>query len=479
MRKSGFLYLPMEIAVRELDSRLLIALEAVNRGLEVVLGQKWLIEENVAAMPPGLIIFKTLTARDSRKMRKASRAGHLIASIDEEVPAFGEGSGELLWVTPEAVALCDRIFCLGDGHRDSMAAKWPDQAPKLAVTGNPRWDFLRPELRSLYQEQAAKLTARFGRFILINTNSGNVNPATKKPEEVFNDYVRSGKLDPASARDMAFWNDYWQFETANFKAAAPLARRLAQAFPDHTIILRPHPSERLSAYADQLAGEDRIKVIFEGSAAPWIVASDLLIHTDCTTGIEAFALGKPSICFETVPSILHEQLLSGRLSFTVTREDDVLDTCHRILAAKPGEAIYPPAMEAIFHRFFAAQEGPLAAARVVDEAMRMLGVSGAEGLGLTQPAWQPSWTYRRRWISEASRRRKFPPMDLDAVRTRLQELAQLLGMEDVPSFAVCGDNLIHLYRSRLRAPKPAGSMFSRALDRMMGTRAARVALTRQ
>ena len=49
------LYLPMEIASRELDSRLLLAALALKRGFEVVLGQKWLIERNVGVMPPASI----------------------------------------------------------------------------------------------------------------------------------------------------------------------------------------------------------------------------------------------------------------------------------------------------------------------------------------------------------------------------------------------------------------------------------------
>ena len=67
---SRILYLPMEIASRELDSRLLIAALALERGYEVVLGQKWLIERNVKSMPAGIYLSKTLTQRDARTMAR-------------------------------------------------------------------------------------------------------------------------------------------------------------------------------------------------------------------------------------------------------------------------------------------------------------------------------------------------------------------------------------------------------------------------
>ncbi|WP_374376543.1 hypothetical protein, partial [Dongia sp.] len=82
------LYMPMEIASRELDSRLLLATLALARGFEVVLGQKWLIERNVDDMPPGIYLSKTLTQRDARTMARAKEKGYLIAAIEEEVPGL-------------------------------------------------------------------------------------------------------------------------------------------------------------------------------------------------------------------------------------------------------------------------------------------------------------------------------------------------------------------------------------------------------
>ena len=44
-------------------------------GLEVVLGQKWLLQKNIGQMPPGVLLFKTLTNRDAQAMRAAHRQG--------------------------------------------------------------------------------------------------------------------------------------------------------------------------------------------------------------------------------------------------------------------------------------------------------------------------------------------------------------------------------------------------------------------
>ncbi|NMD06664.1 MAG: hypothetical protein GYA66_01660, partial [Phyllobacteriaceae bacterium] len=191
----GNLYLPMEIFVREYDSRLLIAMMAIERGMNVVIGQKWLMEKNIKSMPRGLWIFKTMTLRDSGVMKKVKQAGHCIASIDEEVATFAEGSGGLLWVSEAAVAFCDRIFCIGSEHERSLAAKWPIHACKTRRTGNPRWDYLRTELSSVYAEQAAKYRSQHGPIILVNTNAGEINSAKYRgKKDAMQRYIERGKL---------------------------------------------------------------------------------------------------------------------------------------------------------------------------------------------------------------------------------------------------------------------------------------------
>lgn len=461
----GYLYLPMEIFVREFDSRLLIALMAVAKGMEVVMGQKWLMEKNIEAMPPGLWIFKTMTLRDSKRMKRCKAAGHLVASIDEEVPALAEGSGDLLWVSQDAAECCDTILCLGEEHAKSLRTKWPHIADKLVLTGNPRWDYLRPELRELYAAQAKEYRERHGRIILINTNSGNVNPAKKKPEDVYRDYVRDNKLNPSDDTQMAFWRDYWAFEEANLHGAVDVARKLAVAFPNHTVVLRPHPSERLSTYAEKLADIANVKVLFEGAAAPWILAADVLIHTDCTTGIEAYALEKPSICYETIPSILHQQLLSGRLSFIAKSADDVLREAHRIISADSDGVTYPPAMQETFQRFFSAQKGELAAERVVDAVLNVLKVHELPRDDTDRASWNPRWNYAAWWPTKPFRRKMFPPFDMFSLAKRIRQVTDTLHQSKMLAFVECGDSVVHLYPAHLKPPRAAGNPVTRILRR--------------
>lgn len=439
---SNFLYMPIEIAARELDSRLLIAFFAAKAGLETVLGQKWLLQKNARSMPKGYWIFKTLTPGDAVRMQRIAKLGHRIAAIDEEMPGLGDGATRLRWVDPRSVEACETIFCLGSRHEASMQRSYPDHADKLVVTGNPRWDFLRPELRHIYTADAKDISAEHGRFILINTNIGLVNSAKNSAEALIRALTQDGRIDLSRADDRAFVEDLQAFESANFAAAPKLARRLAKEFPDHKVVLRPHPTERLEPYEAELNGVERVEIIREGPAAAWLAAADLLVHTSCTTANEAFALEKPAICFQTIPSPLHTYFLSGALSRIATDEDAVIAAARAILAGAD-DAAGDDERRKTFEQFFAAQSGAFAAERIAGfVANANINGDTTDGPG---PHWRAGWLFRKRWRPSSFQRKIFPDFSAQDISDRMADLAQALGEDRLPEVTRCGDGQFHVY----------------------------------
>lgn len=445
-----FLYLPMEIASRELDARLLVALFAVNAGFEVVMGQKWLLQKNAGRMPKGTWIFKTLTPGDAEKMAFVARFGHSITAIDEEMPGLGEGATKLRWVDKRCVALCEKIFCLGDKHAAIMQDKFPDAKDKLVTTGNPRWDFLRPELRGAYAVDAKKLEAEHGRFMLVNTNIGLVNSAKNTVDALINALNNDGRINLRDPADRQWIDDLLAFETSNFKAAVPLVQRLQREFPQHKIILRPHPTEKIEPYEAKLAGLDRVAVLREGPAAAWIMASDVLVHTSCTTANEAFALGTPAVCFETLPSPFHTYFLSGQLSHIARSEDGVVQVVKAVLA---GTAHRTESQSRVFQSFFAAQNGAFAAARMVTAVSPPMAQTSIES------QWKPGLLFRRKWWPTAFQRRMFPDFPATALTARIAELAtSVKGLKSAQVLRL-GDGLYHVRPQSMQLSAATRSRF--------------------
>ena len=71
---------------------------------------------------------------------------------------------------------------------------------------------------------------------------------------------------------------------AIFNAFKELIPTLDRAFPDRTIIVRPHPTENQQVYKDIANGCQRVKVTNEGNVVPWLMATDVLFTTAAPQG---------------------------------------------------------------------------------------------------------------------------------------------------------------------------------------------------
>ena len=437
---SKFLYMPIEIAARELDSRLLISLFAVKEGLEAVIGPKWLLQRNAKWVPKGLWIFKTLTPGDAKHMKRAQKAGHWIGAIDEEMPGLGESSQQLRWVDQEAVRMADAIFCQGEQHREVLKKAYPEKSESLIITGNPRWDLLRPELRQLFSEEVKALNSRLGQIILINTNAGLINSAKKSFDGHVKDSARDGRINLDLEEDRSYVEDDRAFQTANLSATPHLARRLSKEFPQYTIVLRPHPNEDVHFYEKALKDISNVKIIREGSVVSWLLASKALIHTGCTTASEAFALGKPAISFETKPSPFHTYLLSGAFSMITKDENDLIEILKATLAGVMNKSEEEKRKE-MFSKFFASQSDALAAQKIADYLASTANINSKD----KPPTWKRGILFRKKWRPSAHQRRMFPVITAGAIKKRLETLAGQLGGTTVPHVDELGDGQFRLY----------------------------------
>lgn len=74
-------------------------------------------------------------------------------------------------------------------------------------------------------------------------------------------------------------------------------KELYDTFSDYCIVIHPHPSENVSFYAHAFSAFPNAEVTNEGNVLSWIRGSALVIHSNCTTGIEAALAHRPVINF--------------------------------------------------------------------------------------------------------------------------------------------------------------------------------------
>lgn len=461
------LYLPMEIASRELDSRLLLASLAVSRGYEVVLGQKWLIERNIDAMPPGLYLSKTLTARDGVAMAEAKRCGYVVAAIDEELPGLSISANQLRWMSPLAVDAADLIFIAGRGNAAAMEERFPAAAQRIIQAANPRWDLLRSDLSLYYRKEVEQLHQRYGRFILINTNLGFTNSEKGSTDQIIQEQERLGKLDLRNPEHLDYVKSIVDMETENRLAIEQLLNDLPERFPDHRIILRPHPSESLDTWHKIAGDRKRIDVLREGAAVAWICASDLLIHTNCTTGVEALALNKPAICLMPSDSRANGRYLSNRVNPVTRTIAETLNLVGTILVDRHETNVNgTPYTEAMRHEFKTAMSYDalkLGAETILDKIEQFIPTGVAVNSPRKQSIWSPSWRYRWKLQDKNVRGRLMPDLDAGDITERLGRFGELLQVRPPMTVTDIGSKVLLLSNKTLAQT----TLMRRSLGRLL------------
>jgi surface carbohydrate biosynthesis protein len=371
--KKPTLLLPIENQVRELDPRLLLASIAASRGLPTVIGPIREIDFHISSYPGSLYLSKSMLPGRLELFKIMSRLGIVIFALDEE--ALVHLPPEIYYsrrLCPEAMACVTHLFAWGQDNADLWRhySHFPASA-EIHLTGNPRNDMLRPEIRSFYEEEVSELRKKFKDFILINTNFNHVNafyPTMNLflPKIVQDETLKFGN----AAKGMTF--DYaqglWEHKSSLFRDFQNLIPALDRAFPDYTIVVRPHPTENQDVYRGISSQCKRVQVTNEGNVVPWLIAAKALIHNGCTTGVEAYVIGVPSISYRASVNNAYDNgfyRLPNMLSHQCFNFEDLCSTLKKILAKK---LEWPELNQSkdLLNYHLTAIDGPLASSRMVD-----------------------------------------------------------------------------------------------------------------
>ena len=378
--KKPVLLIPIENQVRELDGKLLLACIAARRGLPSIIGPKRELESRMRnlSFPRSIYLAKSLQRGHQRFFQSARKLGHEIAAWDEEALVHFPAEiyySRRLW--PLSMACVSHLFAWGQDNAElwRQYRELPAGTP-IHITGNPRGDLLRAELRGYYQNKVEELQQAYGDFILINTNFGYVNALTPD-RNLFLPANKSGEAPNFGHKARGIPREYAEgmrdHKQATFEHFQKMIPELEKAFPDYTIVVRPHQVESQDIYQRIAAQCKRVRVTNEGNVVPWLMAARALIHNGCTTSVEGYATGLPVISYSARVNDdcdLGFHKLPNGLSHQCFDFAELKHTLKKILA---GEVVGKDEDEkkALIDHHLAALSGPLACERIVDVLLKI------------------------------------------------------------------------------------------------------------
>lgn len=361
------LIIPVENQVRELDAKLLLACVAAERGIPVVIGSRTYVNFAMTQLPRGLFLAKSLRPISKKTLRIFRGLGHEIVAWDEESLVRYNSTEYYSWrYSKGTFKEVDHLFAWGKDDAEFFATYEGYTGIPIHVTGNPRIDLLRPDVRGIFQPEVDALKARYGDFILVNTAFSFVNnfvPALNLMQRDRNGELVVGRTGEGMSLPFAKgMSDHYQ---AIYDAFRDLMPRLAAWFPDHQIVVRPHPSENHDTWRRILAGQPSVHVAHEGNVVPWLMAAKVLLHNGCTTAVEASVLETPAVSYMPVRSGVYDYHLPNGLSHQVHTPEQVRETVGAILEGRLGP-VSEETRQRYFARHLSSTDGPLACDRVLD-----------------------------------------------------------------------------------------------------------------
>ena len=433
------LIIPVETRVRELDAKLLLACVAAERGFPVVLGSRVYVHQQIQAFPRGVYLAKSLRPLSDRMFGILRQLGHDIVAFDEE--GLVRFPDDVYWsrrLSPQG--LQQVAILLGWGEESARIFRESPGYPgnPIHVTGNPRIDMMRPELRGYYEDQVRGLRDRFGDFILVNTNFAMVN-AFVPALNLFLPGQPEVPGDAAVGLPLDFARGLAAHKRSLYGAFHRMVPALAEAFPGRTIVVRPHPSERFDPWQALAERYENVHVESSGNVVPWLLAAAVLVHNGCTTAVEAAVVETPAVAYRPVSSERYDLHLPNQVSHTAADLGELSTCIAGILDGKVGP-LADEIRRPILLRHLGALEGPLAADRIVD-------VLEEAGYGSRCPP-RPRLDRRirgrahlsaRRAVKILNRRRhghknasayhehRFPPISVSELQERIERLGQQLG----------------------------------------------------
>ena len=323
------IYIHVEIASRELDSKLLLAVIAASRGHNVIVSDIIALMTGVqsGALAPGVFHTKSLTPAEKKIARHQILAdrGFPITSIDEEGGLVDHGYDVFAKVrySEKTIGQASAVFGWGSEDTGMLKRVYSDFSSRIHQTGSPRADLWKLRF-SQYWGSPKDMPVK--PYLLVSSSMGTANNMRPFHESIrFERQAGYYQRDPEMfSRKFGVFAEHCRMTLAFIEAI----RYLASLNNDYDIVLRPHPTENVEAWKVYLEGIPNVHVIREGSITAWVNKAFAVMHNGCTTALEATISEKPIVTYipfkqeyaRDIPNQLGERVESlEALSETINR----------------------------------------------------------------------------------------------------------------------------------------------------------------
>ena len=297
-----YIYLPIEIKVREFYSKLYLCHTLAENGFTCIFGSKKGVHDAMLKMPKGIYFTKDIAQSSLKYLLDKKKKSQHIVSLDEEagIAITKISSFYKKRISEDTLTLASKVYCYGNNDFNFLVNEFPEQAQKIVKTGSPRIDLWQPSIGDVvFSDKIKAIKNKYSEFVLINSSIG----ITSKEKITFliNQALDYKLIDPKETKKkrIEYENRYNEF-----KKFASIINELARSCPDKKFVLRPHPAERIEDWKKEFVSiPDNLYLDRDGDVGPFIFACEALIHEGCTTAMQALIAKKPTLSINPMMKI--------------------------------------------------------------------------------------------------------------------------------------------------------------------------------
>jgi len=327
----NFLIIPVEVKLREFNSRLLLSCFATEEKYKVIFGSQGAINRNIDYIPKGIIFDKSISKNKYKNLKTKLDKGFKIVSLDEE--GLTSHENEFIYlkqrVSEKTLNLASKFFTWGKDEYSLIAENFPNFKDKIYITGNPRIDLLNSNFKEIYRDRALNYKKKYGKYVLLPSSfsfkHARGNHFVFKQAKDFG--IITNKEEEEIFLDIEGPGGYIE---KSYLAHIKMIHKLVRSFPKINFIIRPHPSEEKSSW-DNFDEYRNVKIIMKGTIAPWLLGSELSVHNNCTTGLEAYLMGRPVVSYQPYDHKICGRHISNGVSLRAKTEEELVHHVKNIL----------------------------------------------------------------------------------------------------------------------------------------------------
>jgi surface carbohydrate biosynthesis protein len=314
-------YIPIEVKNRELKSRLLVLYFLLKKGHKCIIGDKAGVYRYMINNPGGIYYDKSISKNKIAFIKKIKKiARHFVCSDEELGITYNNIESFFKFrVCLPTLTETTSFYCCGDRDYNYLIGKYSKQKNKFKLTGSAQFDMIKPGFcEFVYSDEINKIKLKYGEFVLINSSFGIISE-----ESVRYNTNLALKLKRISKEQYNEKFDELYERYKGFISFVDLVNKLSKDFPRLKFIIRPHPKEYLKDWSKLVNNNGNIFVIKENDVIPWIYASQVMIHTGCTTAIYANLLKKKIISYSSKLANSRNSNLAQSFGFQAKNYSDI------------------------------------------------------------------------------------------------------------------------------------------------------------